>query len=137
MVTSENLSALFGQEVQVDWDSALEEWLGTFENDRTRRTYRRAWDSFREMAQKPIGAVTAEDVTKWMEEMQEAGASPSVINQRLSALSSFYNSMKIFNPVDSVDRPPVPRDPQKVDLYRIKRYLRAIGADDESDGSND
>mgnify|MGYP000897689953 FL=1 len=94
------------------WEQAAQEWLGNFDSERTRETYRAAWLSFRAHCAAAPWDVTRLDVIGWRDAMSAAGLAGASISLRLSALSSFYRyaqeqGLAQDNPADGIKRPKV------------------------------
>jgi integrase/recombinase XerD len=94
--TSEN-NMLLATHAASDWQQAAHDWLTNFASDRTQRAYRAAWVDFLRFIGKTPAAVTSSDVLAYRHHLEHT-ASPhtgrplvaSTINQRLSALGSFF-----------------------------------------------
>ena len=82
LVTSNNASR---------WAQAFDLWLNSLNSPNTRRAYASAWSSFQSITGKLPWEVTRADVASFLDALRAAGLSPSTINQRLAALSSFFN----------------------------------------------
>lgn len=74
-----------------EWRRAQESWLAGIKSDHTRRAYSYAVKAFFEVAGVPAWLVSGAHVREWQQEMRAGGVAESTINQRLSALSSFYD----------------------------------------------
>lgn len=93
------------------------DWLHGQNSPKTRQAYEDAWRMLLESCQRDPDQVTPEDVRGWVAGMRERGNAPATINQRLSAISSFYAYYGMTNPV-TVKRP-------KVSLYGKAHHLDA------------
>lgn len=71
------------------WLKAYALWLASFRSTRTRQAYDAAWKQFAEFSNLHPGAVDHENVRAWKYHLEQVYA-PAGINQRLSAVSSFY-----------------------------------------------
>lgn len=116
-----DVDVLFGQRVEVvdltAWEAAFEAWLAP-KAENTRRAYLQAWNEYKEIAG-PAWECGSADVERYVADLRSRGLADSTINQRLSALSSFYRfaceryspepgeTLHDFNPVLLVDRPRV------------------------------
>ena len=75
-----------------EWARAHESWLsGHSGSDHTRRAYEYATKAFFESVNVQPWLVNGAHIRGWQQEMRDAGVSESTINQRLSALSSFFD----------------------------------------------
>jgi integrase len=72
------------------WADAFQLWLDSRRSDNTRRAYRGAWAQFAQFCGKPPWDVGKADVARWMDDMRRKGLSPSTLQQRAAAISSFY-----------------------------------------------
>lgn len=98
------------------WRQAADAWLLNFRSDRTRRAYGGAWKDFLAFAQTGPEEVTQDHVIAYKVHLLTTNSpktgkpvSQSTINQRLSALSSFFNwaakrGLRADNPVNGVTR---------------------------------
>lgn len=99
------------------WEAAVVDWLKNISSDRTRKAYVDAWRDFAAFAGKTNPAdVTQSDVIAYRFHLKTAPSpktgrpyAQSTVNQRLSALSSFFTfakgrGLRPDNPVDGVDR---------------------------------
>lgn len=99
------------------WEGAAADWLTNLDSDRTRKAYLDAWRDFIVFVRgKQPGEVTQSDVIKYRFHLKTTTSaktgrpfSQSTINQRLSALSSFFHfaqgrNLRPDNPVDGVTR---------------------------------
>jgi len=80
-----------------DWQQAAHDWLTNFTSARTQRAYRAAWINFLRFIDKTPAAVTSSDVLAYRHHLEHTPSShtgrplvASTINQRLSALGSFF-----------------------------------------------
>lgn len=99
-----------------DWGQAAVDWLANMTSERTRRAYREAWRDFMVFTGKTPDQVNQSDVIAFKVDLKTNPSpktgklySQSTINQRLSALSSFYTfaadrGLVERNPVDGVKR---------------------------------
>lgn len=107
---------LDAQATAAAWQRAGVDWLANLSAPRTRQAYREAWLDFLKFCPKPPQNVTQSDVLAYRNHLENAISghtkrpySRSTINQRLSALSSFYafaqgRKLREDNPVDGVKR---------------------------------
>lgn len=73
-----------------EWQRAYVLWVNEFESPHTREAYHRAWEQFYKFSQStPFDLVTNEQIRAWKIVLQKEIQSASV-NQKLSAISSFY-----------------------------------------------
>lgn len=101
---------------QDEWTRHYALWLSEFRSDNTREAYHRSWQDFmlftqgRDGHNPPLhfGAIESQHVRLWKIMLQER-YEPTTVNQRLSALSSFYRFicknaayLRDDNPVDDV-----------------------------------
>ena len=99
-----------------DWETVAADWVKNLKSPRTREVYLDAWRGFLSFVGKPPAAVTHSDVTDFRVHLKTAVSpatgrpySQSTINQRLSAISSFYREavkrgLRLDNPADGVAR---------------------------------
>lgn len=75
------------------WDEQRDKWLSAKgkKSACTRRAYEDATRRFVAFVGLDWWLVTADHVRAWQEDMEQAGLSPATVNQRLSAVSSFYS----------------------------------------------
>ncbi len=71
------------------WMKAFALWLASFRSNRTRDAYRAAWDQFGAFTNLHAGAIDHEHVRAWKFHLEQA-YQPAGVNQRMSAVSSFY-----------------------------------------------
>ncbi len=84
------------QALRLAWQRARDQWLranrkGRPNSPATRRAYEYATNAFQEYTGLDWWLVTADHVRAWQDVMRAAGLSEATINQRLSAVSSFYS----------------------------------------------
>jgi integrase/recombinase XerC len=102
-----------------DWQQAAHDWLTNFASLRTQRAYRAAWIDFLGFVRKAPVGVTSSDVLAYRHHLEQT-PSPrtgksvvaTTINQRLSALGSFYTfaisrGLLDKNPCEGVRHMPV------------------------------
>ena len=124
------VAAPITHDTSCDQAQALEAWLAVQRSDNTRRAYLTAWQDFVAFVSKSVWQVSRADVIAWSKKMQEAGASPATIAQRLAAVSSFYAhcaarfSVPLLNPVIGVRRPSL--SPYGKSSYLSAEQLRAL-----------
>lgn len=100
-----------------DWQSAAQDWASNLSSDRTRGAYLDCLKDFLAFVGKPPAAVTQSDVIAYRRHLKDDISpttgkpySQSTINQRLSAVSSFFRfciddrKLRPDNPVDGVKR---------------------------------
>lgn len=99
-----------------DWQRAAADWSMNLKSERTRQSYLNAWRDFLAFAQKSPADVDQSDVIEYRHHLKTTPSpktkkplSQSSINQRLSALSSFFafavdRGLLAKNPVDGVSR---------------------------------
>lgn len=99
-----------------DWETVAADWVKNLKSPRTQEVYLDAWRGFLGFVGKPPAAVTHSDVTDYRLHLKTAVStttgrpySQSTINQRLSAISSFYREavkrgLRLDNPADGVAR---------------------------------
>lgn len=73
------------------WAQAYNLWLNSRASHHTRRAYASAWSAFQDHSGKLPWEITRADIARWLDAQRAAGLSASTINQRLAALSSFFN----------------------------------------------
>lgn len=80
-------------ELAAAWEDQRDKWLRAKakKSDCTRRAYEAATSLFRAFVGLDWWLVTADHVRAWQDDMTAAGLSPATVNQRLSAVSSFYS----------------------------------------------
>lgn len=101
------------------WQQAAHDWLTNFASPGTRRAYRAAWVDFLRFIGVPPAAVTQSNVLAYRQHLEHSPSprtgkplSANTINQRLSALGSFYTfacarGLLAENPCEGVRRMPV------------------------------
>ena len=110
-------TALAGQDLVAEaWRQAAQDWAKNLSSARTRVAYLNAWSDFLAFAPVAPWEVTQGDVIDFKAALQTTPSpktgkpvSQSTINQRLSALSSFFDfakgrGLRADNPVDGVKR---------------------------------
>jgi integrase len=73
------------------WTDAFELWMNSLRSDNTRRAYRKAWNDFLTFTKRMPWTIGKTDVSKWIDDLRARGLSDCTRQQRLAALSSFYN----------------------------------------------
>ncbi len=101
------------------WQRAFVDWLTNLNSSRTRRAYHAAWLDFLRFRLLSLAAVTQSDVLAYRHHLETTESphthqpySATTINQRLSALSSFYRFAHVRglcdeNPCAGIKRKPV------------------------------
>jgi site-specific recombinase XerC len=97
LATTNEDNTMLTAQTGADWQQAAHDWLTNFASPRTQRAYRAAWIDFLRFIGKTPAAVTPSDVLAYRHHLEHT-ASPhtgrplvaSTINQRLSALGSFF-----------------------------------------------
>lgn len=119
-----------------DWQQAALDWASNLRSERTREAYLAAWRDFLAFVEKPPFAVTQSDVIAYRRHLKTKPSpatgrlvGQSTINQRLSALSSFYAFAKgrglgATNPADGVKR-------ESVTPYGRATWLNVREGDDK------
>ena len=120
-------------DIGADWRRIATDWTLNMKSERTRKAYLDAWRHFLEFARKSPADITQSDVIAYKTFLKTAPSpythkpySESTINQRLSALSSFFTyatrrGLVAVNPVDGVTR------------ESVTPYGRATALDVEND----
>jgi len=85
-----SLAPLPSSTQQARWVEAFNLWLNSRASPHTRRAYAHAWKTFLAQTSKLPWEVTRADIALWLDSQRAAGLSPSTLNLRLAALSSFY-----------------------------------------------
>ena len=112
-----------------DWQQIAHDWVSNLKSERTHRAYLEAWRNFLDFAQVAPDQVTQSHVTAYRAMLKSATSpttgrpySQSTINQRLSALSSFYTyAMKR----GICTKNPAEGGPQGVSRESVKAYGKA------------
>ena len=99
-----------------DWGRAAAAWLANLKSDNTRRAYLVAWQDFTAFAQVSPDQVTQDHVIAYRRQLTTSPSpktgrplGQTTVNQRLSALSAFFDfardrGLRADNPVDGVAR---------------------------------
>lgn len=88
-ITIHNPSDLATDLTADPWYIAYHYWLASFRSNRTRQAYDLAWKQFTAFVDMHPGAVGHEQVRRWQYVLQHKHQ-PAGVNQKLSAISSFY-----------------------------------------------
>jgi len=72
------------------WSEAFELWLRGLRSDNTRRAYQKSWDMLLLYTEKNPWSIGKADVAHWVDQMRGSGLSECTVNQRIAAISSFY-----------------------------------------------
>jgi site-specific recombinase XerD len=84
------------------WAEAFTLWLESRRSVNTRRAYHAAWREFLAFCERQPWDATRTDVARWVEELRKQRLSEATINQRVAALSSFYeycrDEYEVVNP---------------------------------------
>jgi integrase len=73
------------------WSRAFESWLTNIKSKNTRRAYCEAWKYFISFSQCPPWRIGRSMVVEFINDMRKRGLSDGTVQQRLSALSSFFD----------------------------------------------
>jgi len=127
-----------------EWQQAYVLWISEFRSRHTREAYNRAWEQFYAFCGLHAGAVERDHVRAWKIVLGQKHKAATV-NQKLSAISSFYEFIKINkgylrddNPAEDVHHIPVNpygkatalEDGQDVDLLKAIDRKTLIGQRD-------
>lgn len=99
-----------------DWSQAAHDWTSNLSSERTQAAYLEAWRAFLGFAEKTPGEVAQGDIIAFRRHLKTTTSpttgrpySQSTINQRLSAISSFFEfakgrGLRTDNPAEGVNR---------------------------------
>lgn len=73
-----------------EWAEAYSLWRASLRSDNTRRAYEKAWKDLLSYTEKMFWQIQRQDVASWVEGMKNAGLSDCTLQQRVAAISSFY-----------------------------------------------
>jgi integrase/recombinase XerD len=96
--------------VQAQWDEAVDEWLQNRSSHHTRRVYSRVLGDLCRSTGKPLWEITYADVASWVNNHYERDLSASTIRLELAAVSSCYDhavekGLCRANPAAHIPRP--------------------------------
>lgn len=112
-ITVAHPATAIGNALPDEWQQAYILWIAEFKSRHTREAYNRAWDQFAAFSGIHLGAVERDHVRAWKIVLGQKYKAATV-NQKLSAISSFYEFIKINkaylrddNPAEDVHHVPV------------------------------
>jgi integrase/recombinase XerD len=122
--------------------SAFLALLGTTRAPRTVEAYRRDLAAVGEWLGRPVGAVTTEELERYLAELRAAGLAPTTIARRVAALRSFFRHQQLLgsrrdNPAAELDlprrRPKLPRTLSPGEAERLVEAANGVGPRDLRD----
>jgi site-specific recombinase XerD len=98
-----------GGQTQIDrmrsWLDAWDLFLSSRKAEKTRTAYKKAWQNLMAYTNKPFWEIDRADLFAWTAEMKTAGLADATIQQRVAAISAFYQYvMDEYDVVDAEGR---------------------------------